>query len=783
MLALYRAGRQADALRAYDRLRATLVETLGVEPSGEVRDLQRRVLDHDASLLVGTGPVAERAAPSPVRATGVATVVVCDVVESTATMSAIGDAAADELRTALYRELRGAVERHGGATVKTLGDGVLALFRDSAVGAVDAAVESLAAGAAVTPPQVLRVGVATGEVSFSEDGDVHGRPVVEAARLCALAAPGTVLMTDVTRRVIGSRSAHDVVDDGTRDLRGIPEPIRIHRIGGDAPARAAAMRGTGSGRPRGTRALGRRVVVVAAVVLALVAAVTLVVRRGSEDEADASVSTPGSTPVTTSDAAPSTVATPSVAPAAATRPPTTAELGYEPELRPRACQDAEWEGDPTVTCWTLVVPMDRTNPAGRAVELPVVRAPAQGGVDIGVPTVLIGPDISVLQPLGSTLRQVGEQVSMVQRGQLASEPSLDCPETDAGRLARLAMPSEEARDALDAVFEQCRRRLADDGIAFDRFGADDVADDLRDLAIAMGVPQINVRSFMDFAHVTRQLVIRHSAVVRSIHLIAPRAVSTSTGITTTYADAWARYVQHCRESAACAPDADRLDDRLDDLLDLVTASPPLVRVTTFDGQTADLLLDRARAVDAIALALEDPLAFPLLAAELLDDDVTTTAAAFLASYWPGAGEPRSLLGRVLSCDLGPTTIGDLTAEAGASQRWGSLVPVDLPTRCAALGLELRSPDLSLPSTDIPVFVLGAELDPWSPPDAVRRLVGAAANATVLLLPGRNYRGLDWLSCVDDLREAFLVDPTAPLEDVDACAAAHEPIELLGVAQA
>ncbi len=49
MLALYRTGRQADALAAYARLRANLIEQ-GLEPGEAVRRLERRILDHDPSL-------------------------------------------------------------------------------------------------------------------------------------------------------------------------------------------------------------------------------------------------------------------------------------------------------------------------------------------------------------------------------------------------------------------------------------------------------------------------------------------------------------------------------------------------------------------------------------------------------------------------------------------------------------------------------------------------------------------------------------------------------------
>src|ERR687883_1824842 len=50
MLALYRAGRQADALEAYQRARTTLVEQLGIEPGDALRRLERAILAHDPSL-------------------------------------------------------------------------------------------------------------------------------------------------------------------------------------------------------------------------------------------------------------------------------------------------------------------------------------------------------------------------------------------------------------------------------------------------------------------------------------------------------------------------------------------------------------------------------------------------------------------------------------------------------------------------------------------------------------------------------------------------------------
>src|SRR5207302_238874 len=130
----------------------------------------------------------------------------------------------------------------GGDEIKTLGDGILAVFGWAAE-AVAAAVAAQQAverhGRRAGIPLLLRVGLALGDVAF-EDDDVFGTPVVESARLVAAARPGQILATALVRAMAGGRSTATFADVGPVELRGLSEPVAACEVTWEPATDAAA---------------------------------------------------------------------------------------------------------------------------------------------------------------------------------------------------------------------------------------------------------------------------------------------------------------------------------------------------------------------------------------------------------------------------------------------------------------------------------------------------------------------------------------------------------------
>ncbi len=152
----------------------------------------------------------------------VATVVVTDVVDSTATIERLGERAWRSTQAAHYDQIRRVLDRHRGVQVATTGDGMLATF-DGAARAIRAASE-VHVGAERLGLRV-RVGMHTGEVE-PVPGNIRGLAVHVASRIMAAAGPGETLVSATVQEMV---SADDIAfeDRGEHQLKGIATARRL----------------------------------------------------------------------------------------------------------------------------------------------------------------------------------------------------------------------------------------------------------------------------------------------------------------------------------------------------------------------------------------------------------------------------------------------------------------------------------------------------------------------------------------------------------------------------
>jgi predicted ATPase/class 3 adenylate cyclase len=256
MLALYKVGRQAEALAAYREARAHLVEGLGAEPGPRLRELEGLILGQDDRL----GPGRPRRGMAVAPPTGTVTFGFCDVEGSSQLWASDSEvmpgvvARHDEIVTTLVETWRGHVFATGGDSF-----GVAFQRVSDAIGWARDLQEGMASepwprGMAIR----LRIGLHTGEAD-ERGGNYFGSAVNIASRVTAAGHGGQTLLSSLTAALAGKVTTLDL---GTYRLPDVVETQRILQLGRD-PFPALRIDSTQAGNLPGLRGrlIGREDVV------------------------------------------------------------------------------------------------------------------------------------------------------------------------------------------------------------------------------------------------------------------------------------------------------------------------------------------------------------------------------------------------------------------------------------------------------------------------------------------------------------------------------------------
>lgn len=179
------------------------------------------------------------------------TVLMTDIVNSTAHAAELGDSAWRDLVQQHHRVIRAALRRHGGRELDTAGDGFFCVF-DAPAAAVLCGLEIVDEVRQLGVE--VRAGIHVGEVE-QIGRKVGGISVVIASRIMSLAGPSEILVSSTVRDLVaGSKLRFD--DRGARQLKGVPDEWHVYAVTPAEPGVADATE-TATARDRRMAAVRR----------------------------------------------------------------------------------------------------------------------------------------------------------------------------------------------------------------------------------------------------------------------------------------------------------------------------------------------------------------------------------------------------------------------------------------------------------------------------------------------------------------------------------------------
>ncbi|MDX2139799.1 MAG: alpha/beta hydrolase [Chloroflexota bacterium] len=463
-----------------------------------------------------------------------------------------------------------------------------------------------------------------------------------------------------------------------------------------------------------------------------------------------------------------------------------AQDDYEVELDSNRCPvELPDDFDLDVTCYTLTLPQDRSEPDGLQVEIAMAVVEATGDDPADEPFWYLdgGPGGHTLEnwlgSVPSTFEPFLENhdiVLMDYRGVGYSEPNLRCTETSEYELETLDedIPDAQGVEEYFATLEECRQRLTDDGVILDFYDSATIAMDIVDAMEALEYEQVN---FLGISYGTRLLltIMRDfPEIVRTsiIDAVAPPQIDQAEDYPRIYTRVFDQLFDSCAADEVCDARYPDLREVTFDLARQLDEEPAEFEVTFGDPEeTYDVVFDGASLVSFLFSALYSESIIPSLpriiyaAAEgdyrllayvqglFLDGDRTFTNGMLWAVR---CNEEFPFL-----------DLSEAKANAAEYPEIAEFTTVDglidlvaLQETCALWVPEGAEDIENEPvESDLPTLVLNGQFDPVTPPEYGEAAAETLPNSFVFTFPSLAHGAtLTGDECVTSIVLSFIDDP-------------------------
>jgi pimeloyl-ACP methyl ester carboxylesterase len=423
-------------------------------------------------------------------------------------------------------------------------------------------------------------------------------------------------------------------------------------------------------------------------------------------------------------------------------------------------------------CGYVTVPENREAGGDATIRLAVARVRSLGP-DAGLPILFGegGPGGNGF--LNATLGNIAIQtpylqnhdyVFFSQRGTSKAEPSLQCPDYNAVMLSAAAAGKsiEERRADQRAAFQACVDGFRDQGVDFSAYNTNENADDVADIAKALGYDQVIYQGASYGTWLGQVVAKRHPDLLAGLILdgVAPLTADAWSDISDFAAmrKVWAA----CEADEACNAAYPDPEGVLTEVIADLDANPQTVDITLPDGSTQTVTVDGALAMEALHGSLVGRTGaknLPSIVYRMKDGDLQYTLAPLLAGVLL-SGENSRAMHFAVNCSDDPVSEAD-AVNADVPAPYASVLAREVlegVDACAIVDVPQAGDDSDAPLTsDIPTLILQGGLDPATPVSGGDEVAAGLSKVTNAVIPaGAHVQGLT--PCGVQIIASFANDP-------------------------